>query len=70
MKTIFKKLEYRFFVERTTIENAIFLYKTVQPKATIKTNRMGSTKWTYHKVLSLTTLFLKKINYGMKTSYK
>ena len=43
-KTFFKKLEYRFVCERTTIANAIFPYKTVLSKANAKANRMGKYK--------------------------
>ena len=49
MKTFFEKLEYHFLVESTTIESTTYLYKTDLSKANVKTNRMGSTKWTYHK---------------------
>ena len=45
----FKKLEYRFLVESTKIENALFPYKTAMSEAYVKTNRIASTKWTYHK---------------------
>ena len=45
----FKKLDYRFLVERTKIVNASFPYKTAISKANVKTNRMVTTKWTYHK---------------------
>ena len=48
-KTFFKKLEYRFLVESTKIENASFPYKTAMSEANVKTNRIVSTKWTYHK---------------------
>ena len=48
-KTLFRKLENRFLVESTKIENASFLYKTATREANIKTSRMLSTKWTYHK---------------------
>ena len=48
-KAFFKKLDYRFLVERTTIENAIFPYKATLPKANVKTNGKGSAKWTYKK---------------------
>ena len=48
-KTFFKKLEYSFLVESTKIRNASFPYKTAISEATVKTNRMVSTKWTYHK---------------------
>ena len=48
-KTFSKKLEYRFLVESTKIENASVPYKTAISEANVKTNRMGTTKWTYHK---------------------
>ena len=48
-KIFFEKLEYRFLVETTKIENASFPHKTAISEADVKTNRMGSTKWTYHK---------------------
>ena len=43
-----KKLEYRFFVESTKIENTSFPYKTAILEASVKTNRMVSTKWTWN----------------------
>ena len=49
MQTLFKKLEYRFLVESTKIDNITFPYKTALSEANVKTNRMGSTKLTYHK---------------------
>ena len=49
MQTLFKKPEYRFLVESTKIDNATFPYKTFLSEATVKTNRMGGRKWTYHK---------------------
>ena len=55
MKTFFKKLEYHFLVERTKIENASFPYKTAKSEANIKTNRMLTTKQTYHKEQSFTS---------------
>ena len=48
-QTRFKKLEYRFLVEGTKIENAIFLDKTAPSEANVKTNRMWCTKWIYHR---------------------
>ena len=47
--TFIKKLEYRFLAESTKIENASFPYKTTMSEANVKTNRIASTKWTYHK---------------------
>ena len=40
-KTFFKKLEYRFLVESTEIENTSFPYNTAMSEVI--------TKWTYHK---------------------
>ena len=48
-KTLFKKLEYRFLVESTKIEDASFPHKTALSEANVKRTRMGSTKWTYPK---------------------
>ena len=48
-KKFFKKLEYVFLVESIKIENATLPYKTALSEANIKTNRMESTKWSYHK---------------------
>ena len=53
----FKKLENSFVVESTTIERATYPYKTALSEANVKTNRMGSTKWTYHKEHSFASIF-------------
>ena len=61
-KTFFKTLEYHFLVESTKIENALFPYKTVTSEVNDKTNRMVSTKLTYHKERSFASnysIFLK-----------
>ena len=50
---------YRFLVDYTTIENAIFPYKNVLLKSNVKTNRIGGTKWTYYKERSFVTNFFK-----------
>ena len=57
-KAFFKKLEYRFLVETTKIENASFPYKTAIPESSVKTNRMVTTKWTYHKEQSFASNYL------------
>ena len=44
-KIFFKKLECRFLIEATKIENTPFSFK----KANVKSNRLANTKWTYHK---------------------
>ena len=48
-KAFLKKLEYRFLVETTKIENTSFPFKTALSEANVKTNRMATTEWTYHK---------------------
>ena len=47
-KAFFTKLEYRFLVETTEIE-ITFPFKTALSETNTKTNRMITTKWTYHK---------------------
>ena len=42
-------MEYRFVVESTEIEKAPFPYKTAISEANVKTNRMLTTKWAYHR---------------------
>ena len=49
MKTFFNKLEDCFLVESIMTENASFSYKTAMSETNVNTNRMESTKWTYHK---------------------
>ena len=61
-KNFLKELEYLFLVESTKIGNASFLNKSVMSEANAKTNRMVSTKWTYHKDRSFASnyfIFLK-----------
>ena len=63
-KIFFKKLEYRFLVETTKIENTSFPFKTALSEASVKTNRMVTTKWTYHKKWSFASnyfLFLENL---------
>ena len=48
--------------ESTKIENTSFPYKTDISEAIVKTNRMASTKWVYHKERSFASnyfIFLK-----------
>ena len=59
-------LECRFLVESSKIENASFPYKTSISEATVKTNRMVSTKWTKNEVLPVTTLIFLKILFQFK----
>ena len=71
-KTFFKKLEYSFLVESIKIENTSFPYKSVIPESNVKTYRMVTTKWTYHKdgVLPATILFFWKFCFSLTASYK
>ena len=57
-KTFFKKLEYCFLVEATKIEITPFPFKTTLSEANIKTDRMATTKWTYHKEWSFASNYL------------
>ena len=54
-KTFIQKLEYRFLVDSIKIENASFPYKTAILESNVKTKRMVSTQWTYHKERSFTS---------------
>ena len=69
-KTFFEKQENRFLVETTEIENTSFSFKTALSEGNVKTNRMATTKWTYHKsgVLPATALFFRKIYFSFSTS--
>ena len=63
-ENLFKKLEYRFLVETTKIENTSFPFKTALSEANVKTNRMATTKWTYHKEWSFASnyfIFLENL---------
>ena len=46
---LFQKTGVRFLVESTKNENITFPYKTTLSEANVKTNRMDSSKWAYHK---------------------
>ena len=64
-KTFLKKLENRFLVETTKVENTSFAFKTALSEGNVKTNRMVTTKWTKitkSGVLPVTTLlFLENL---------
>ena len=47
-KTFFKKLGYCLLLETNKIENT-YPVKTALSEANVKTNRVATTKWTYHK---------------------
>ena len=46
-KNFSRKLECCFLVESTKIESTLFPYKTALSEVNVKTNRIGSTKWSY-----------------------
>ena len=58
----FEKLESRFLVESTKIENTSFPYKTALSEANVKTNRMVSKKWTYYKERSFASDYFILLN--------
>ena len=49
-KNFLKKLDYRFLVETTKIENTSIPFKTALSEANVKTNRMATTEWRLQKV--------------------
>ena len=65
-------MEYCFLLESTKIKNALFPYKTAISEANVKTNRMVSTRWTYHKEQGFASNYLIffKILLQFKNSYK
>ena len=67
-----KKMEYFFLVESTKLENATFPCKTALSKANVKTNKMGSTKWTYHKIRSFVSNYFIfwTFYFSLRISYK
>ena len=48
-KNLFKKTGAEFFSWKYQVWKRSIPYKTTLWKANIKTNRTGSTKWTYHE---------------------
>ena len=72
-KTFSKKMENRFSVESTEIENVTFPYKSALPEVNVKTNIDWSVQngpTTKDAVLPVTTLLLVKLLFQFKTSYK
>ena len=61
-KFFFQKLEDCFLVERTKIKKASSPYKTAVSEANVKSNKMVTTKWAYHRERSFASnyfIFLK-----------
>ena len=48
-ENLFQKTGVGFLVETTKIEITPFPFKTAPSEANVKTNKMATTKWTYHK---------------------
>ena len=72
MRTFFKKMEHRFIVENTKIENATFSYTTALSEANVKTNRTGSTEWACQKERSFVSnyfIFFWKFCFSLRTLY-
>ena len=65
-------MEYRFLGESTKNENATFPYKTSLLEANVKTNRMGSKKWAYHKKrrFAINYFIFSKILFQLRASDK
>ena len=51
-------MEYHFLIEATKIEKTQFPFKTALSEANVKTNRIATTKWTYHKNWSFDSNYL------------
>ena len=63
-ENLFQKTGVQFLVKSTKIESATFQHETALSEANMKTNRMGSTKWTYRKERSFASnyfVFLKNL---------
>ena len=58
--------------ENTKIEDTSFPYKTTISEANVKTNKMVSAKWTYHKERSFASnyFFFLIFRFSLRTSYK
>ena len=66
-----KKTGASLFSTEYNNERAIFLCKTALSKISVKTNWMGSTKWTYHKKIATDYFtFFWKFNMIIGTSYR
>ena len=72
-KSLYKRLEYRFLVESTKIENATSPCITALSEANVKTNRMESSKRMCIKSRGLEVtvfFFFRKLCFSLRTSYK
>ena len=57
-ENLFQKLKYYFLVEITKIESTSFPFKTTVSEANVKTHRMATAKWNYHKEWSFASNYL------------
>ena len=71
-ENLFQKTGVPFLVESAKIEYTLFTYKTAISEANVKTNRMVSIKWTYHKEQSFPSNFFifLKISFQLKNLLK
>ena len=51
-------MEDHFLVETTKIESTSFPFKTALSETSVKTNRMATTKWTFHKEWSFASNYV------------
>ena len=72
MKTFLKNLEHCFLIESTKIETVSFPYKIALSEATVKINRVGSTKWTCNKERNFVSNYFifSKLCFSLRTFYK
>ena len=56
-ESLFQKGGVPLFWLKVRIENTTFPYKTALSEANVKANRMGSTRWTYHKKRSFASKY-------------
>ena len=57
-ENLFQKTGVPFLVEATKIEITPFPFKTALSEVKVKTNRMPTTKWTFHEEWSFTSNYL------------
>ena len=65
-KNLFQQTFIKLLVESTKIESALFAYKTTLSEANVKTNWMGSTKWTYYNEWSFASILFFEILFQCK----
>ena len=57
-ENLFQKTGVPFLVEATKIDKTSLSFKTALSEANVKTNRMATTKWIYHKKWSFASDYL------------